>query len=684
MDVQLGSFKTKHLAKETMDLLRNPNKKIKLDVSNNQDGNFGNDDLWGAEDITAEEFDMLQTQATQKLGENSSNTFLQSCSTVNGPAQASSSKSDEMIQQQYEKEGRIKILSETNEKLRKELKEEQLNKEKIVSQKVKEFLEKENALQKEIQKLKISLQFKDQEMKTVSDRAHFLEFQLKERKEIQEKDKSENIIKEETVKQISPQSIKSQVSNKFSKRFRFESEHPISTSNEQNASKKSFRKFKLQVNTPKGKTEGSDIVSSMLCNRLVVSLSQNSFFHPLASNQCPDIMAKNSAQISAVSIARLNSNKQTTELLDYYDCIFKNYLTHLKTISSRYVSSASSKTSPLSLRRKEFSQDKAFILSNLKDIAFFLSCHQFATLMQKLESVSKDLNRNNEVAEQMKTFQASSSQSPICDEMVAKLNQRIHSLAQTLVYLSNPDTYPSAYPKHEIIEWSLAALVSWSSTASESLIQFAGEIPFVPLIHGDHSVESLCLLLQLLTNLCVCKGIISIITHESDVCVLCATANLALLKISTSPLKFLNVMIKVEDFLSVLFTLYSFSELKLESSACSSLILQGIVTSLWKFYETREEETSKFNPILKKGFTLLHLLSRYFPNFKGRRVAFEDYYILLVCGMLKLSKENTFFNDFYDLIHDLWDFQDDTSEFDMDEPCEDSTQNLNVLSQNNS
>ncbi|GFS53641.1 uncharacterized protein TNIN_494351 [Trichonephila inaurata madagascariensis] len=583
----------------------------------------------------------------------------------------------EVIQQQYELEGRIKILSVSIENLSKELREEKLNKDRIISQKVQEFKEKENVLQKDIEKLKISLQFKNQEMKTISDKAHLLEFQLKERKEIQEKDISKNLIKEKAERQISPQSSNIQVSNEFSKRFKFESGHPLRTSNEQNSSKGSFRKFKLQVNSPKGKTPGCDLVSSILCNRLVISPAQSSFFSPLTPNQGPDAVSTNSSQISAVSIARLHSNKQTEELINYFDCSLQKYLTHLKAISSRTVVAGSNKASPLSLRRKEFNQDRACVISNLKDLAFFLSSHQFASLIQKLEFVPGDLNRSDQ-----KTDQTSNNQSLNCDKMTFKLNERLHSLLKTLVHLSNPNTYPSGCPKNEEIEWSLASLVSWSSTASESLIQFVGEIPFVPLINGDHSVESLCLVLQLLTNFCSHKGIISAITHQ-DVCVLCAVAHLVLLKISTSPMKYLNIMIKVEDFLSVIFTLYSFSELRLESSSCPTLILQGIVTSLWKFYEIGEKEISTLKLVFKKGFTLLHLLSRYFPNFKERRVAFEDCYISLVCGILKLTKENTFFKEFCDLIHDLWDFQDDTSELDLDEPCEDSTQN-DASSQNNS
>ncbi|GFY01979.1 uncharacterized protein TNCV_5098401 [Trichonephila clavipes] len=386
----------------------------------------------------------------------------------NSSRQAGSlSAAEEVIQQQYELEGRIKILSVSIENLSKELREEKLNKDRIISQKVQECKEKENVLQKEIEKLKISLQFKDQEMKTVSDKAHFWEFQLKERKEIQEKDISKNLIKEKAERQISPQSSNIQISNEFSKRLKFESGHPLRTSNEQNSSKGSFRKFKLQVNSPKGKTPGCDLVSSILCNRLVISPAQSSFFSPLMPNQGPDAVSTKSSQISAVSIARLHSNKQTEELISYFDSSLQKYLTHLKAISSRTVVAGSNKASPLSLRRKEFNQDRACVISNLKDLAFFLSSHQFASLLQKLEFVPGDLNRSNQVPEQKKTNQTLNNQSLNCDKMTFKLNGRLHSLLKALVHLLNPNIYSSGYPKNDEIEWSLASLVSWSSTASE-------------------------------------------------------------------------------------------------------------------------------------------------------------------------------------------------------------------------
>lgn len=71
-------FRKRPLANSIMS--GNPSKKIKLDFQN--DGNAGNDDLWGQDDddITAEEFDLLEIQATQSCNQNGSllNNTLQS------------------------------------------------------------------------------------------------------------------------------------------------------------------------------------------------------------------------------------------------------------------------------------------------------------------------------------------------------------------------------------------------------------------------------------------------------------------------------------------------------------------------------------------------------------------------------------------------------------------------------
>ncbi|GIY73706.1 uncharacterized protein CDAR_464161 [Caerostris darwini] len=627
---------------------KNPSKKLKLDLPNNRDGN---DDLWG-EDITAEEFDMLEVQATQKVAASSSNIYCQPISISNGTKQATLLKEEDMKQQQYELEGKVKILSDSVEKVKTELKEEKLNRDKIIAQKVNEFQEKENIFRKEIQKLESMLQFKNQEMKTVYDK--------------------DPTIKE---KKRSPQSSKA--SDEFLKNFQFEAKS-LNASDAQDKTKSSFRRYKLQVDTPQGKTQGSDIVSSFLCNRLVVPPASNFFFSPLTQN--PDVLGRTPLQISAVSIARLNFGRQTEELLDYFDCLLKNYLTHLKSVSNRNAVAGPSSTSPLSLRKKESRQDRALVVASLKDLAFFLSCHPFSSLIQKLEAANADLGKDKKFIGQNKRFQPLNCESTI-DGTITKLREKMHSLIQSLVCLSNPNTYPNGYGKGEEIEGSLACLVSLSSIAPHNLIQFIGEIPFAVLVNR-YSVASLQMVLKLLINLVACKEIIPIIIHQKDLCILCSIASLTLQKISTSPMKFLNVMLTIEDFFAVFFTAYSFSELKLEKFPCSSLILQGIVTSLWKLYTNYKPDNSELILVLKKGFTLLHFLARYVLNFKGRRAVFENHYISLVCGMLTLSKENPAFKEFRDVIHDLWDFQDDTSELDWDEPLEDSSQTMDISSPN--
>ncbi|KAF8770159.1 hypothetical protein HNY73_017724 [Argiope bruennichi] len=592
------SLKTKSPSYADMEFL-NPSKKIKLDLPNNHDGNIENDDEWGGDDITAEEFDMLETQATQKLAETSSRTFRQPFPVTNGKNKTVSIKEDEMKQQQYELEGKIRILSDSITKLSKELNDEKINRDKLIAQK-----------------------FKNQEMKRKEEK-------LKE-------------------KETDPQSFKFQ--DNFLNKFQFESRSSIHVTGIQNKNNESaFRKYRLQIDTPKGKTTGSGIVSSILCNRLSLPPAQNSFISPLITNQNPNALARTSVQISPVSIARLNSDKETSELLDYFDNVLENYVTHLNGISDRNAVAGPSTTSPLSLRRKESSQDRSYVISVLKDLSLFLSCHQFVSVVQKLEFTSMDSNENKKVSKQNDLMQAMNTNQTIC--------HTVHSLFRSLVRLSNSNTYPTSFVKIEEIEWSLAALVSWSFSASQNFMQYISEIPLASFISSYHSERSLVLILKLLTNLCTCKRIIPVVTHQNDTCVLCSLASLTLQKINGSTPQFINVMLLVEDFFSTIFTMYNFRELKLDLSPCPSLILQGIVISLWKFCEIHKENTGEFNLIFRKGFTLLHLLSRYFPNFKERRTGFEDNYISLVGRMLTMSKENPLFKDFYDLIHDLGTFR---------------------------
>lgn len=59
-----------------MNFMRKPNKRMRLDLESNFEGNVANDDLWGQEDITADEFDMLEFQATQTMPTTSVNNVV--------------------------------------------------------------------------------------------------------------------------------------------------------------------------------------------------------------------------------------------------------------------------------------------------------------------------------------------------------------------------------------------------------------------------------------------------------------------------------------------------------------------------------------------------------------------------------------------------------------------------------
>lgn len=58
----------------------NPSKKMRLDLSNINDGSAGNEDLWGQDDLTAEEFDMLEIQATQSCNQTINHQNHDNCS----------------------------------------------------------------------------------------------------------------------------------------------------------------------------------------------------------------------------------------------------------------------------------------------------------------------------------------------------------------------------------------------------------------------------------------------------------------------------------------------------------------------------------------------------------------------------------------------------------------------------
>ncbi|XP_035226815.1 uncharacterized protein LOC118199125 isoform X1 [Stegodyphus dumicola] len=191
------------------------------------------------------------------------------------------------------------------------------------------------------------------------------------------------------------------------------------------------------------------------------------------------------------------------------------------------------------------------------------------------------------------------------------------------------------------------------------------------LISCNQSISCAHLILNFLINVCVYKDFASQLIHKSDTCLLCTVANLLLQRISPSPLEYPALMVMIEDFVSTVFCIHNTTDVKLESSPCSSEVLRSFVTALWKFCEVMKENDTNFKHILKKGFHLLHIMSNVFQNFKEKRTSCEDYYILFISKVLTLSKEDPEFKEFHDLIHDLWDFQEDMSEFDSEDQVED-------------
>ncbi|KAG8195005.1 hypothetical protein JTE90_008177 [Oedothorax gibbosus] len=633
-----------------MDVFNNPNKRIRLDLSNNFDSNLPNDDLWGAEDLTADEFDKLEFQATQSHRQDEApRAFVQPL-----PPAASNNISlaivDESKQQLYELEGKVKILSQSLEKTSNQLKEEKLLRDKLVNERLSQSVAKENELRKEIKKVESSLQFKNQEMKCLYEKVQLLEAQLKEKKE-----------------QIDLPAAPT--SNSFLKKFKFDagtSNHKPELCPEK---KPSSRKYKLQVDSPRGKVLGSSIISTLLCNKLTMNPVPNFSSTLPQTHHSLETASKQSAKLSAVSILRLSSDQQTEEVFDYFSCVFKNYLDNLKTMKTN-------SNSPYS-KRKEIKQDQAVAIACLKDLAYITSSPQFLSIVKKYCCEIKISNQMTDVPSTSK-----SNLFPAFNQQPNKPFIKVCSLLQSLVSLASPDSYPVNYFNNEEIELSFVSLVSWSTLAPESLIVLSEDISYQTIMCCYEESNLLNPSIKFMTNLCIHKKFIFLLLHKDDSCLLCILSSLIVQKITKSPLKYTTVMISIIELLSAAFSLYSFQGLSLENSTCSSLVLQAVIISLWKFCELfYKESSSDIILVLKKGFTLLELLSKYLPNFKEMRSLCEDSYISLVCGMLDLSKENPDFKDLYDLIHDLWDFQEDSSEFDLDEPfSEDSSPAAEITS----
>lgn len=217
------------------------------------------------------------------------------------------------------------------------------------------------------------------------------------------------------------------------------------------------------------------------------------------------------------------------------------------------------------------------------------------------------------------------------------------------------------------MELSVSALLSVCLSCPEKFLDLLEEFPCHFLLNPHQSVAGLCSTIKLMTVLCSNKKFISHITHRSNNCLFCLISAFLLKTIPQYPEKFATSFTLMEDFLSSVFCIHNLTEL--EAYDCISQVIQGIIKSVWKYFQLRG--TIKLgNDIIKKGFLLLHFIAICIPNFKERRSQVEDEYISLISGVLADSKENGELREFHDLIHSLWDFQTDISEFDLDELSE--------------
>ncbi|XP_035227014.1 uncharacterized protein LOC118199303 isoform X2 [Stegodyphus dumicola] len=395
------------LTSSNMEAKENPNKKIRLDLPD-KSGNLANDDLWGQDDITADEFDLLESQATQTHSKASCNLNSYQCHEIHKSFDSNKNELENVKLQQYELEGRIKLLSQTLEKTSKALQDERLNRDKIVAEKLEECHKREKVLQNEIEKMQSILQFKEQEMKSVYNKAHVLESHVEEK-----------------------YCNQPEMPSKFLERFQFQN-IPCKTRVTRHQ-----RKYKLQVETPRGDTQGIDIMSSILCNRL--NLVQHPYTIPAISNHFFDSFVCMNISLSAVSMVRLKSEQEIEDLLEYYESILKAYVTELQNCDLKSKLAKCGKMSPLSLRKTDLDQKKVSVISCLRDLTYLLSCSQSSFSSQNL---STKFHFENEETVVQDTENVPCSSLFAEETKINSLENSTHLLLKTIIALANPDTYP--------------------------------------------------------------------------------------------------------------------------------------------------------------------------------------------------------------------------------------------------
>lgn len=146
------------------------NKNISTEKSRNSDvlpgkDNIGNE-LWGDDDFTAEEFDLLQSQVSSQLIPNTKTNCI------------FENKSDELKklkEQNYALEGQIKMLRSTLEQNLKDLDKERLEKMSLIENYYDQQKEQQKSFNKIKEQLETQLNFKDHELRTTLEKLTVLQ-----------------------------------------------------------------------------------------------------------------------------------------------------------------------------------------------------------------------------------------------------------------------------------------------------------------------------------------------------------------------------------------------------------------------------------------------------------------------------------------------------------------------------
>ncbi|XP_054719851.1 uncharacterized protein LOC129229552 isoform X2 [Uloborus diversus] len=526
-----------------MDPSKNPNKKLRLDVNARNNSPSAADDLWGQDDITAEEFDMLETQATQSHRAQDPVLHPAGVSSRNLNGANNQIELESMRQMQYELEGRIKLLTQSVEKTKKELYEEKLKKEKLVADKAKEFEVQESNLRKEIEKMKSAMQFKDQEMKSVYSKVHMLEDQLKEKQ-----DGNSSV------------SLKRNAES-FNKRFSFGTE---SKSTASESIPKIHRKSKLSLDTPLGQMKGSDLVSLLLCNKMPVFQSEKG---PANTALSSESFFSNNSGLFTMSVVKMSLEQDVEELFEHYEKVLTSHIFYLQSLCTKSTLSTC-KTSPLSARHKEIYKRKTSVISCLKDVrCFFL--HNPATQSKRtpMESIADTTDGSNENAA---THPLVSSA-----EQRTEMSNGLALLLKPLVQLATAETYPNGYNKVEEIELSLCSLLACSYNFPHKLLNHMNEFPVSSLLNVQNDTSCMCITLKIMVNLLNSSATCGFTTrffefliHKANGCLICTICT-SLLQVTSVSLEKCTLPLSLAiDFLSSLFSSSLFSELKIESSQC--------------------------------------------------------------------------------------------------------------------